>query len=298
MENDSDDSFCITDSEGWYIPGYRANKKLNCSQLVTLTDYSIWILDLESRGMEKIDLGEEKSRFIVGPWSPNGNGFYILSDLNREFMGVAFYHIDKSQLEWITTPQHDVELIDICLDGKLLAWTENVDGYSKLYVKDLEDQKVREVALTLVADTAANSLEGVIEKLKLSPDGTRIGIMMDCPTSPTNVYVVDIGKSGEYPCTRVTTSLLGNLSENMLIKPQLMKYKSFDSLEISAIFTSLSPLRMPLQACKRYLKKTALNLAPSCQSMVVQLLRRDLIMIILDFINISPKRVGSRRTKL
>ena len=73
--------------------------------------------------MEKIDLGEEKSRFIVGPWSPNGNGFYILSDLNREFMGVAFYHIDKSQLEWIATPPHDVELIDIGLDGKLLAWT-------------------------------------------------------------------------------------------------------------------------------------------------------------------------------
>ncbi len=238
LESDNDDSFCITDRGGWYIPGYWSpnNKKLNCSQLVTLTDYSIWILDLESRGMEKIDLGEEKSRFIVGPWSPNGNGFYILSDLNREFMGVAFYHIDKSQLEWIATPQHDVELIDIGLDGKLLAWTENVDGYSKLYVKDLEGQKVREVALTLVTDTAAISLEGVIEKLKLSPDGTRIGLMMDCPTSPTNVYVVDIGKSGEYPCTRVTTSLLGNLSENMLIKPQLMKYKSFDSLEISAYF--------------------------------------------------------------
>ena len=149
--------------------------------------------------MEKIGLGEEKSRFIVGPWSPNGNGFYILSDSNREFMGIAFYHIDKSQLEWIATPQHDVELIDIGLDGKLLAWTENVDGYSKLYVKDLESQKVREVALTLVTDTAAISLEGVIEKLKLSPDGKRIGIMMDCPTSPTNVYVVDIDKRWRIP---------------------------------------------------------------------------------------------------
>jgi dipeptidyl aminopeptidase/acylaminoacyl peptidase len=238
MKSDNDDSFCVTDRGGWYVPGYWSpnNKKLNCSQLVTLADYSVWILDVESRRMEKIDLGEEKSRFIVGPWSPDGNGFYVLSDSNREFIGIAFYHIGNSQLEWIATPQHDVELIDICLDGKLLAWTENVDGYSKLYVKDLDSQKVKEVALTLTTDTAAVSLEGVIEKLKLSPDGKRIGFMMDCPTSPTNVYVVDIDRDDEYPCTRVTTSLLGNLSENMLIKPQVLKYKSFDSLEISAYF--------------------------------------------------------------
>ncbi len=238
MESDNDDSFCVTDREGWYTPGYWSpnNKKLNCSQLVTLSDFSVWILDVESKGMEKIDLGEEKSRFVVGPWSPNDDGFYVLSDSKREFMGVAFYHIGRSQLEWMVTSQHDVELVDISLDGKVLAWTENVDGYSKLYVKDLDSQKVTEVALALTTDTAAISLEGVIEKLKLSTDGKRIGLMMDCPTSPTNVYVVDIDKDGKYPCTRVTTSLLGNLSEDTLVRPQLLKYKSFDSLEISAYF--------------------------------------------------------------
>ncbi len=153
MKSDSNDSFCITDREGWYIPGYWShnNKKLNCSQLVTLTDYSIWILDIESRSIEKIDLGnnKEKSRFIVGPWSLNKNGFYVLSDLKRDFMGLAFYNIDKSQLEWILTPPHDIELIDISSDGKLLAWTENIDGYSKLYVKDIENQKIKEIVPTI-----------------------------------------------------------------------------------------------------------------------------------------------------
>ncbi|MDQ6722932.1 MAG: hypothetical protein M3Z01_01525 [Thermoproteota archaeon] len=127
MENDSDDSFCITDTEGWYIPGYWSpdNKKINCSQLVTLTDYSIWCIDVESRNMEKIDLkNNEKSRFTVGPWSPDGNGFYILSNLNSEFIGLAFYHIDKSQLEWILTPQHDIELIDI---DKMISFVDLVN---------------------------------------------------------------------------------------------------------------------------------------------------------------------------
>jgi dipeptidyl aminopeptidase/acylaminoacyl peptidase len=242
MENDGGDSFCITDTEGWYIPGYWSpdNRKINCSQLVTLEDYSIWSIDVESGNMEKIDVeNNQKSRFIVGPWSSDGKGFYILSDLNREFIGLAFYHIDRSQIEWIMTPQHDIELVDISQDGKLLTWTENVYGYSKLYVKDLQNKKVREIIPTIASTTTTNttaiSLNGVIEKLSLSPDGTRIGIMMDRPSSPTNIYVIDIDeKLQANNCTRITNSLLGNLSENVLIKPQLITYKSFDGLEISA----------------------------------------------------------------
>ena len=230
--------FCITDKEGWYIPGYWSpnNKKLNCSQLITLTDYAIWILDVENRSMEKINLEyEQKSKFIVGPWSVNQNGFYLLSDLNREFMGLAFYNIDTSKLEWILTSPYDIELIDISLDGKLLLWTENVDGYSKLYKKDMVNQEIMEITPTIKKNNKSMPLNGVIEDLKLSTNGKRIGIMMDMPTSPTNIYLIDLEKNEEDSnCTRVTTSLYGNLSDDILVKPQLIRYKSFDGLEVSA----------------------------------------------------------------
>jgi dipeptidyl aminopeptidase/acylaminoacyl peptidase len=230
--------FCITDKEGWYIPGYWSpnNKKLNCSQLITLTDYAIWILDVENRSMEKINLEyEQKSKFIVGPWSVNQNGFYLLSDLNREFMGLAFYNIDTSKLEWILTSPYDIELIDISLDGKLLLWTENVDGYSKLYKKDMVNQEIMEITPTIKKNNKSIPLNGVIEDLKLSTNGKRIGIMMDMPTSPTNIYLIDLEKNEEDSnCTRVTTSLYGNLSDDILVKPQLIRYKSFDGLEVSA----------------------------------------------------------------
>jgi len=230
--------FCITDNEGWYIPGYWSpnNKKLNCSQLITLTDYAIWILDVENRSMEKINLEyEQKSKFIVGPWSVNQNGFYLLSDLNREFMGLAFYNIDTSKLEWILTSPHDIELIDISLDGKLLLWTENVDGYSKLYKKDMVNQEIMEITPTIKKNNKSIPLNGVIEDLKLSTNGKRIGIMMDMPTSPTNIYLIDLEENEEDSnCTRVTTSLYGNLSDDILVKPQLIRYKSFDGLEVSA----------------------------------------------------------------
>src|SRR5215831_5743327 len=84
------------------------------------------------------------------------------------------------------TPEHDIELVDLSSDGTTLAWTENVDGYSNVFTKDLRNGKVEEITNL--------SLNGVIEDLKLSSDGKRIGIMMTTPIMPSDIYVIDIGK--------------------------------------------------------------------------------------------------------
>ena len=83
-------------------------------------------------------------------------------------------------------PQHDIELMDLSSDGITLAWTENVDGYSRIFTKNLRNGEVEEITNL--------SSNGVIEDLKLSADGKRMGIMMTTPTSPSDIYLVDIGK--------------------------------------------------------------------------------------------------------
>jgi dipeptidyl aminopeptidase/acylaminoacyl peptidase len=228
--------FCITNKEGWYVAGYWSpdNKKLNCSQLVSLTDHVIWLLDIENKEMVKVIPSEDKAgkgRFIVGPWSPDGKGFYVISDLEREYAGLAFYDADKSKLEWVFTPQHDMELVDLSSDGTTLAWTENIDGYSGVFTKNLRNGQVEEITNL--------SFNGVIEDLKLSADGKKMGIMMTTATSPSDIYVVDIDKDkykdkNKNNIQKVSHSLLGNIPDNLLIEPDLIRYKSFDGLEVSA----------------------------------------------------------------
>src|ERR687888_181830 len=109
---------------------------LNCSQLVTLTDYVIWLLNIENQEMVKVKPSEDKmqrARFTVGPWSPDGKGFYVISTKN----------LRNGQVEEITNL----------------------------------------------------SQNGVIEDLKLSTNGRRIGIMMTTSISPSDIYVVDIDKN-------------------------------------------------------------------------------------------------------
>jgi dipeptidyl aminopeptidase/acylaminoacyl peptidase len=226
----SNETFCITNNKsGWYVPGYWSSnsKMMNCSQLITLDDYAIWILDIEEKEMMHVRMPkdeEEKSRFIAGPWPLDGQGFYVITDHKREYAGLALYDINKSKLEWVLTPEHDIELIDSSLDGKTLAWTENVNGYSNIYLKNLQNGEIQDIS-----EIPKN--KGVVSKLKLSPDGKRIGIMMNTPLFPSNIFVIDI-KSKKLE--KITESLLGNIPREKMVQPESIIYKSFDQLEIQA----------------------------------------------------------------
>jgi dipeptidyl aminopeptidase/acylaminoacyl peptidase len=126
-------------------------------------------------------------------------------------------------------------LVNLSSDGTILAWTENVDGYSSIFTKNLRNGQVQEITNL--------SLKGVIEYLKLTTDGKRIGIVMTTSTSPSDIYIVGIDKNkddedknnnNKNSIQKISHSLIGNIPQDMLIKPDLIKYKSFDGLEVSA----------------------------------------------------------------
>src|SRR5919205_1922645 len=69
--------------------------------------------------------------------------------------------------------------------------------------------------------------------------------MMTNPASPTDIYVIDIesgdkssvagvSKEEEGSIKKLSHSLIGNIPSNIFVNPDLVKYKSFDGLEISA----------------------------------------------------------------
>lgn len=184
-DNNNNQILCATKKSGWYVPGYWSpdnNNRLNCFQIITQTEYNVWLLDIDKNEMLQVTPlpsgEEEKSRNIAGPWLRNGQGFYIISDLGREYAGLAIYDINKSKLEWILTPEHDIESVDRSKDGKILAWTENVDGYSNIYIKNTQNGEIQKIPTENISKEG-----GVVGDLKISSDGNTIGVIMTAPTS-------------------------------------------------------------------------------------------------------------------
>ena len=101
---------------------------------------------------------------------------------NREYTGLAFYDLNDYNLEWIATPKMDVESVTLSKDGKLLVWNVNDSGYSKIYIKNLQTNDILK----------PNIQKGFIENLRISSDSRKLGFLMSTPTSPFNIYVMDL----------------------------------------------------------------------------------------------------------
>lgn len=97
----------------------------------------VYLLDVESGRLDTLFAPEDPAAYGSFGWVPDGSGFYLTTNHDREFSGLAHYDLASTELEYIETPQNDIEEASLSRDGRLLAWITNEGGYSVLRVRDL-----------------------------------------------------------------------------------------------------------------------------------------------------------------
>lgn len=200
--------------------------KLLAVEFRSNTDISIWVVDVASGDAVEATPHEGDAKFLPGPWRADGSGFYLLTDEGREFSGLAFHTLATNTREWIETPEHDIDELAGSADGRVLAWMENVDGWGKVHVRDLE----RGAGLPepkLPPGTASMLGSG----MSLSRDGSRLALVWDQPSRPAEVFVVDTATGDALPVTEMRAAGLSALE---LREPELIRYESFDGRQIPA----------------------------------------------------------------
>ncbi|MGH2584239.1 MAG: prolyl oligopeptidase family serine peptidase [Dehalococcoidia bacterium] len=186
------------------------------------TDQDLYLSDVQSGESHHLTPHEGEVRFFPGPWSPDSRGFYLLTDRDREFLGLAFFDITDNGVTWVETPDWDVSGVALSKDGRLLVWIVNEDGYSRLYARDRHSgQRPDFPALP----------RGVIQSLDLSADGRSIALLLATPVSPADVYVLDV-ESGQ--SRRLTQAFLGGIPKEEMVEPEVIRYPTHDGRQIPA----------------------------------------------------------------
>jgi len=203
---------------GWSPDG----KRLSIVDAKSNTNQDIYVIDPETGEADHLTPRDGEVKNFPGPWAGDGTGFYILSDEDREFLGLAFQDIKTGQKTWVETPEWDIEFVAVSPDGRFLVWVVNEGGYSRLYARDLTTNEP--VTLPEVPG-------GVIRHLTTTRDGRKIGLLLDRPDQPTEIYVVDID---EQTVTQLTWSFLGGVDPADLIQPETIAYPTHDGREIPA----------------------------------------------------------------
>ena len=156
-------------------------------------------------------------------FSRGGSSVLAISDRDSDVRRIVEIDLANGGMTPLTPPSAwDVEAFALSKDHGRLAWLINEDGYSRLYLRDLAAGR----------DLPVPSLpRGVVDDLKFSPDGLRLGFSVSNATSPADVYGLELDGGA---LTRWTASERGPIDPRRLVEPDLIRFKSFDGLSVPA----------------------------------------------------------------
>lgn len=182
----------------------------------------LYFLDLGTGELEPVFQPEVASSYGDFAWLPDGSGFYLSTNHEREYAGLAFYSLGERRLEYVETPDFDIDNVGVSGDGRFLAWTQNEDGYSRLRVIDRSSGRKLDVP----------ELPEGVYTLDFARSATALGVLISGPATPGDVWTWN-PVTGHY--ARAVPSSLGGLSPRDFVAPGSLRYKARDGVELQGL---------------------------------------------------------------
>ncbi|RYG40160.1 MAG: S9 family peptidase, partial [Chitinophagaceae bacterium] len=218
---------------GWSIGDWSDDeKKILVNKYVSVNESSIWIYDIASSKFEKVlPAVDERVVFSGMEFSADGRAIFVLTNKAGEFMRPAKLDLAKRKLEYLVSDINwEITRYDLTEDQKTAAFTTNEAGETKLYIQDVASKKYSKVS---------SLPTGIMGNMEWAKDGNSLAFGFGTAKTGGDVYVWD-NNSGKL--VQWTESELGGMNLSGLPLPELIKWKSFDGLEISG-FLYRAPAR-------------------------------------------------------
>src|SRR5215475_1294128 len=189
----------------------------------TTADSDVYLFNLETDEMKNLtphsgDVENDPQTFDV-----NSKYLYFLSNDGSEFKYIARYDLKTGQREVVEKAPWDVSFVTFSRNGKYRVVATNEDARTKV--------KIVEEANGQVVDLPALP-EGDISGINISDAETKMAFYHDGSRAPANLYLYDFKTR---KLAKLTESLNPEINAADLADGQVIRYKSFDGLEIPAI---------------------------------------------------------------
>ncbi len=186
------------------------------------TQNSLWIYDINSKDKKLLlpAKGDEGSYYNIG--STNESlGFYLLTNQKNEFFQLAFYEFKKHHLNILTHFNWDVRSASLSPDGSKIALTVNEAGNCKSYIFYTASKTIKPIQGLPV---------GFLTGMTWTKDSQKGFYQLSTSYANSDIYEWD-SKTGKI--VPWVENEIGGVDASAIPAPQLVKWKSFDGLEIS-----------------------------------------------------------------
>jgi dipeptidyl aminopeptidase/acylaminoacyl peptidase len=208
---------------GWQIADWSPdNSKIVLLEYLSVNKSNLWMLDVKSKTKSLLTKEEEQVAYGGAEFSHDGAGLYITSDKDNEFQRLAFMDLKTSAVTYLTSDiPWDVAGFEVSPNGKMLGFITNEAGISKAYLMDTSTKKYSAIEGLPI---------GVIGGSKWHENSRDMAFTINSAKSTSDIYSYDVETE---QVLRWTESELGGLVADDLVEPELIRWKSFDDLEIT-----------------------------------------------------------------
>jgi dipeptidyl aminopeptidase/acylaminoacyl peptidase len=208
---------------GWEIADWSPDDKTLLSvEAISVNESYLWLVDIASGGKTLLTpKGGETISYVPVGFSADGKAIYAVTDRDNQFQRIARIELASGQAQYLTPDSWDVEGTALSRNRQLLAYSVDENGLSRLHVLDLGTGAERPLPAIPT---------GVLSELAWHENNRDFGFSVNSARSSLDAYSIDI-TTGKLD--RWTTSETGGLRAENFVEPELVKWKSFDGLEMS-----------------------------------------------------------------
>ena len=156
------------------------------------------------------------ARRIPLGFSADNGSLYLLTDEDREFQGLARLDFETGKLEWIRSPEWDIDLACMSQDARWILYIVNVDSVHQIHLLDRNSG---------IEPTLPPLSMGKVLALAIAADGSRAALLHDSSRHPTEVVVFDLPRGAR---RTITDGMIGGVPENVMVEPEIVRFESFD----------------------------------------------------------------------
>lgn len=197
----------------------RDGRSLLVQHFAGITDSRVYLLDLETGALTLLAGSEEEpTSNVASGFTTDGNAVLFLTNQRGNSAEIGRIPVPGGEANYIKQGiSWDITEFEMSRNGQRGAFVTNEEGISRLYLFDPAEMRIQRVQRTPV---------GVINSLRFSPDGRRLGMTVNTARTPSDAFALKLGKSplSFKQLARWTRGEVGGLKTNRFVQPRLVHY--------------------------------------------------------------------------
>lgn len=189
----------------------------------TTSDNNLYLQDRQNNTTLDLTPHQGNASYSAEAFAPDSTSLLYLSDEGSEFKRLRRYVIADGQHQDVQSASWDIFYAGYSHGGKYLVVATNVDGSTEVTVTDTANNQ-----LVKLPELPAGEIGGVT----ISRSENRMAFYVNGDRQPSELYALDFGQAEPH---KLTTSLSEKIDADDLVDSTVVRFKSFDGMEIPNI---------------------------------------------------------------